>query len=66
MKVLWQTDQHHRLHDGYHQDFWDVMALVWAGKLKAVVGRVMPLSEGKAAFEALERGEQFGKIVLAP
>jgi len=51
---------------GTHQDFRDVMDLVWAGKLKPVVDRVMPLSEGKAAFEALERGEQFGKIVLAP
>ena len=51
---------------GTHQDFHDVMGLVWAGKLKPVVDRVMPLSEGKAAFEILERGEQFGKIVLAP
>ena len=51
---------------GTHQDFRDVMNLVWAGKLKPVVDRVMPLSEGRAAFEVLERGEQFGKIVLVP
>ncbi|MCS7179059.1 MAG: zinc-binding dehydrogenase [Anaerolineae bacterium] len=51
---------------GSHQDFRDVMALVWAGKLKPVVDRVMPLSEGKRAFERMERGEQFGKIVLVP
>jgi len=51
---------------GSHQDFRDVMAMVWAGKLKPVVDRVMPLSDGKAAFEILERGEQFGKIVLTP
>jgi len=51
---------------GTHQDFRDVMALVWAGKLKPVVDRVMPLSEGKAAFEILEQGKQFGKIVLVP
>ncbi|MBL7063438.1 MAG: zinc-binding dehydrogenase [Anaerolineae bacterium] len=51
---------------GTHQDFSDVMSLVWAGKLRPVVDRVMPLSEGQAAFEALERGEQFGKIVLVP
>ena len=49
---------------GTHQDLRDVMDLVWAGKLKAVVDRAMPLSEGRAAFELLERGEQFGKIVL--
>ena len=51
---------------GTHQDFCDVMNLVWAGKLRPVVDRVMPLAEGQAAFEALERGEQFGKIVLVP
>jgi len=51
---------------GTHQDFRDVMNLVWAGKLKPVIDRVMPLSEGKKAFEILERGEQFGKIVLVP
>ena len=50
---------------GTHQDFQDVTAMIWAGKLKPVVDRVMPLSEGRAAFEILERGEQFGKIVLA-
>jgi len=26
----------------------------------------MPLAEGKRAFELMERGEQFGKIVLVP
>jgi len=51
---------------GSHQDFRDVMELVWAGKLETVVDRVMPLNEGRAAFETLERGEQFGKIVLTP
>ena len=51
---------------GSHQDFRDVMSLIWAGKLKPVIDRVMPLSEGRAAHELLERGEQFGKVVLAP
>ena len=51
---------------GTHQDFQDVMGLLWAGKLKPVVDRVMPLSEGKEAFALLERGDQFGKIVLTP
>lgn len=51
---------------GSHQDFRDVVNLIWAGKLKPVLDRVMPLSEGKRAFELMERGEQFGKIVLVP
>ncbi len=49
---------------GNHQDFRDVMALVWSGKLRPVVDTIMPLSAGRTAFEVLERGEKFGKIVL--
>lgn len=51
---------------GSHQDFRDVIELVWAGKLMPVVDRAMPLSEGKRAFDILESGEKFGKIVLTP
>jgi NADPH:quinone reductase-like Zn-dependent oxidoreductase len=43
-----------------------VLRLVWAGKLNPVVDRALPLSSAKEAHEALERGEQFGKIVLIP
>lgn len=49
---------------GSHQDFLDVMNLVWAGQLKPVIDRVMPLAEGRAAHELLASGQQFGKIVL--
>ena len=51
---------------GNHQDFRDVVALLWAGKLKPVIDRVMPLSEGRKAYELMERGGQLGKIVLTP
>jgi NADPH:quinone reductase-like Zn-dependent oxidoreductase len=51
---------------GTHQDFRDVAALLWAGKLKPVIDRIMPLSEGVEAYRMMERGEQFGKIVLVP
>jgi len=51
---------------GSHQDFREVMSLIFAGQLKPVIDRVMPLSEGRAAHELLERGEQFGKVVLTP
>jgi len=51
---------------GSHQDFRDVMKLVWDGQLKPVLDCVLPLSEGKAAFAILEQGKQFGKIVLEP
>jgi NADPH:quinone reductase-like Zn-dependent oxidoreductase len=51
---------------GSHQDFREVNALLWSGKLKPVMSRVMPLSEGREAFAMMERGDQFGKIVLVP
>jgi NADPH:quinone reductase-like Zn-dependent oxidoreductase len=51
---------------GSHQDFRDVIAMLWAGKLKPVVDRVMPLSEGRQAYEIMQKGEQLGKIVLTP
>jgi NADPH:quinone reductase-like Zn-dependent oxidoreductase len=51
---------------GTHQDFRTITKLLWSGKLKPIVDRVMPLSEGKKAYEIMEKGEQFGKIVLVP
>ena len=51
---------------GSHQDFRDVLNLLWAGKIKPVIHRVMPLSEGKEAYQMMQEGKQFGKIVLAP
>ena len=49
---------------GTHQDFKDITALLWSGRLKPVIDRVMPLSEGAKAYQMMEKGEQFGKIVL--
>jgi NADPH:quinone reductase-like Zn-dependent oxidoreductase len=51
---------------GSHQDFHDVMNLLWSGRLKPVIHRVMPLSEGREAYRMMEAGQQFGKIVLTP
>lgn len=51
---------------GSHQDFRDVLKLLWAGKIKPVIHQVLPLSEGKEAYKMMEEGRQFGKIVLAP
>jgi len=51
---------------GTHQDFKAVSALLKAGKLRAVIDRVMPLHEGRRAYEIMQAGEQLGKIVLTP
>jgi NADPH:quinone reductase-like Zn-dependent oxidoreductase len=51
---------------GTHQDFKDIIAMLWSGKLKPVIDRVMPLSEGREAYEIMSQGGQLGKIVLTP
>ncbi len=51
---------------GSHQDFRDVLNLLWAGRIKPVVHKVLPLSEGVEAYKMMQAGEQFGKIVLVP
>jgi NADPH:quinone reductase-like Zn-dependent oxidoreductase len=43
-----------------------VLGLVWQGKLKPVVDRVLPLAKVREAHELLERSAQFGKVVLRP
>ena len=45
-------------------DFRTVMDLVFAGHLRAVVDRVFPLAEARAAHAYLEAGQQLGKVVL--
>jgi len=51
---------------GSREDFRMITALLWVGKIKPVIDRVMPLSEGKKAYQIMEEGRQFGKIVLTP
>lgn len=45
-------------------EFEDVMRLVFSGALRPVIDTVFPLEQIREAHERLERGEQFGKIVL--
>jgi NADPH:quinone reductase-like Zn-dependent oxidoreductase len=47
-------------------EFHEVLTHIRAGRLKPVVDRALPLAEARAAHEAMERREQFGKIVLVP
>ncbi len=51
---------------GSHQDFHDLLDLLWSGKVSPVIHQVMPLSEGVDAYRMMEEGRHFGKIVLAP
>jgi len=44
----------------------EVLGHVFAGRLKPVVDRVLPLSEIRAAHEYLEKSQMFGKVVVNP
>jgi zinc-binding alcohol dehydrogenase/oxidoreductase len=50
---------------GTPADFRGAYDLIAAGSARPVVDRVYPLAEARAAHERLERGDQFGKIVLS-
>ena len=49
---------------GNDREFDAVAAELTAGRLYPVIDTVLPLTEGRAAFERLAEGEQFGKVVL--
>jgi NADPH:quinone reductase-like Zn-dependent oxidoreductase len=51
---------------GPKRDLANVMRMVEAGRVRPVVHTVLPLADAVAAHRMLERGEQFGKIVLVP
>ncbi|MFW9907991.1 MAG: zinc-binding dehydrogenase [Candidatus Thorarchaeota archaeon] len=44
----------------------DVLKLVWSKRVRPIVDRVFPLSKAAEAHRVLERGEQFGKLILRP
>lgn len=49
---------------GNDAEFAAVTAELAAGRLWPTVDSVLPLADGRAAFERMARGEQFGKLVL--
>jgi NADPH:quinone reductase-like Zn-dependent oxidoreductase len=51
---------------GSPQDFIDAMQFLWNNNIKPVVDRVESLKDGIRMLQYLEKGEQFGKIVLVP
>ena len=51
---------------GSKAELLEAMKFVAAGKIRAVVDRVLPLSEARQAHELMESRAQFGKLVLRP
>ena len=46
------------------KEFRDVMGQLFAGRLRAVLDRTFPLAETASALAVLQKGEQFGKLVV--
>ncbi|MCB9029859.1 MAG: zinc-binding dehydrogenase [Deltaproteobacteria bacterium] len=51
---------------GSAQDFIDVMEFIWSQNIPPIIDRVESLKDGIDMFKYLEKGEQFGKIILEP
>jgi NADPH:quinone reductase-like Zn-dependent oxidoreductase len=51
---------------GTQDDFRHVMGLLFEGKVKPVIGAVLPLEKAAEAHQLLESGSVFGKIILTP
>jgi D-arabinose 1-dehydrogenase-like Zn-dependent alcohol dehydrogenase len=49
---------------GNRREYGEILGLAQAGKLWPLVDKVVPLDEGRVAFDRLQRGEQMGKLVL--
>jgi NADPH:quinone reductase-like Zn-dependent oxidoreductase len=49
---------------GNDAEFAAIMRELHNGRLVPMVDAVFPIADGRAAFEHLERGAQFGKVVI--
>jgi len=50
---------------GNDAEYREIVRVLGAGELRPTIDRVLSFAEARAAFERLERGEQFGKIAIA-
>jgi NADPH:quinone reductase-like Zn-dependent oxidoreductase len=49
---------------GSRREYAEIVRLAHQGRLRPVVDRVVPLADGVAAYQRMERGEHTGKLVL--
>ncbi|MER9474937.1 zinc-binding dehydrogenase [Mesorhizobium sp. M0520] len=50
---------------GNHDDYRTLRKLIFDGRLRPVISGVLPFEQATSAMAILERGDQFGKLVLA-
>jgi NADPH2:quinone reductase len=46
------------------KEFAEVMQLIFERKLHPVIDKIFPLEQASAAYKRIDKGEQFGKVVL--
>ncbi|MCB0311313.1 MAG: zinc-binding dehydrogenase [Bdellovibrionales bacterium] len=51
---------------GSKQDFIDVTEFMWTNNIVPAIDRIAPLEDGISMLQRLEKGDQFGKIILVP
>ena len=65
MKFFAQNQTIHGTFIGTGSEFFELLRLVAAWRLRPVVDHVFPLAEAAQAHRRMEQGEHFGKIILA-
>jgi NADPH:quinone reductase-like Zn-dependent oxidoreductase len=65
MRLFSQNQTIHGTFIGTRAEFHALLRLVGAGRLTSVVDHVFPLAAAAEAHRRMERGEHFGKVVLA-
>ncbi|MCP3855687.1 MAG: zinc-binding dehydrogenase [Actinomycetia bacterium] len=67
IRFIWTAEMDVRGSNGWkREDLEALLAMVADGRLKPVVDRVLPLSEGAEAMRLLEERRFFGKVVVSP
>ena len=67
IRYLFRREQRLMGSNGWtHEELLRVTALAFAGRLRPVVDRVLPLAETAAGEIALERRQVFGKVIIRP
>lgn len=67
LRFIWTAEMDIRGSNGWQRsDLESLLAMVGDGRLKPVVDRVLPLSDGVEAMRLLEERRFFGKLVIAP
>jgi NADPH:quinone reductase-like Zn-dependent oxidoreductase len=63
-RIFWNHLSIHGSTLGSREEFRQVLAFLRSSKIRPIIDQLFPLQEAAAAQARMERGEQFGKIVL--